>query len=97
MYSFENNVLPTLRCYNARPLQDIRKIALGCVVLLAREWSLGHQLHGVHLRPVHLGVGESHPRAFDTDRPLDDFKSRAGTQKPLQEPEVAAWNRLGRP
>ena len=80
MYSFKNNVISTLLRYNAGSLQDIAKISLGRAVLLARGRSLGHQLHGVHLRPVHLGAGKGHSRAFDTDRPLDGVKPRAGME-----------------
>ena len=41
MYSFKNNVIHTLSHHNARPLQDIRKVSLGCAVLLALRRPLG--------------------------------------------------------
>ena len=66
MSSFKNNVLPTLRCCKSRALQDIRKISLGCAVLLALRRPLGH-LDGVHLRPPHLATSEGHAGSFDTD------------------------------
>ena len=78
MYSFKNNVLSTLLRYNAGSLQNIFKIPFERAVLLARGRSLGHQLCGVHLRPVHLGAGQGQSRAFDADRPLDGIKPRAG-------------------
>ena len=96
MSSFENNVLPALRGYNTRPLEDIRKIALGCTVLLALRRPLG-QLDGVHFRPPHLAASEGHPGTFNTDRPRYNLKTRAGTNKPLYKPEVAAGYRHGRP
>jgi len=97
MYSFENNVLRTLRRHNTRPLQDIFKIPLGRAVLLALRRSLGHKLDGVHLRPPHLDAGEGHARALDADRPLDDVQPRAGIHQPLHETEVAAGYSFGRP
>ena len=96
VYLVENNILPTLRGYNTRPLKDIRKIALGCTVLLALRRPLG-QLDGVHFRPPHLAPSKGHPGTYNTDRPLYDLKSREGTNKPLHEPEVAAADGFGRP
>ena len=95
--SFKNNVLSTLLRYSAGSLQDIIKIPLGHAVLLARRRSLGRELDGVHLRPLHLDTGEGHPRTFDADRPLDGIKPRAGIDQPLHEPEVAAGYGFGRP
>ena len=67
MYSFKNNVLSTLIRYNAGSLQDIAKISLGRAVLLALGRFLGRELDGVHLRPLHLDVGEGHPCTLDAD------------------------------
>ena len=97
MYSVKDYIFHTLLRYNAGSLQDIAKISLRRAVLLALGRSLGRELDDIHLRPLHLDTGEGHPRTFHTDRPLDDFKSWAGTYKPLHEPEVAAGNRLGGP
>ena len=94
MFSWEYNILRTLLRHKAGPLQDTIKI--GSTMLLALRWPSGH-LDGVHLRPPHLATGEGHAGTFYTDRPLDDVKSRASAYKPLHEPEVAAWNRLGGP
>ena len=71
MYSFKDYILSTLLRHSAGSLQDIFKIQLGHAVLLARGRSLGRNLHGVHLHPVHLDSGEGHAHAFDADRPLD--------------------------
>ena len=54
MTSFKDNVFGALSLYNAGSLQDIIKIPLGLAVLLARGRSLGGELDGVHLRPLHL-------------------------------------------
>ena len=97
MHSFKDYILLTLLRHKAGSLQDTVKIQLGCAVLLARGRSLGHQLRGVHLRPMHLSAGKGHSRAFNTDRLLDGFKPRAGAEKPLHESEVAAGNGFGRP
>ena len=56
--------------YNAGSLQDIIKIPLGRAVLLASGLSLGRELDGVHLRPLHLDAGEGYPRTLDADRLL---------------------------
>ena len=89
MYSFKDYILRTLLRHNAGSLQDIAKISLGGAVLLGVGRSLGRELDGVHLRPLHLDTGEGHPRTFDADRPLDGIKPRAGIDQPLHEPEVA--------
>ena len=96
MYSFKNNVLPTLHCYSARPLQDIHKIVLGCAVLLAL-WRPPGQLDGVHLRPPHLATGEGHARTFNTGRSLDDVQPRTSVHQPLHESEVAVGHSFGWP
>ena len=96
MYSFKNNVLSTLLRYNAGSLQNIFKIPLGRAVLLVSGRSLGRELDGVHLHPLHLDAGEGHLCTLDADRPLDDVKSRESVYKPPHEPKVVAWNRLGR-
>ena len=67
MYSFKDNILSTLLRHTAGPVQDTVKIQLGHAVLLARGWSLGRNLHIVHLHPMHLDSGEGHARAFDAD------------------------------
>ena len=67
------------------------------MVLLALGRTLGRELDGVHLRPLHLDAGEGHPRTLDADRPLDDVKPGAGIDQPLHEPEVAAGYSFGRP
>ena len=90
MYSFENYVLSTLLRHNARSLQNIFKIPLGRAVLLASGRSLGRELDGVHLRPLHLDAGEGLPRTLNADRPLDGIKPRAGIEQPLHAAEVAA-------
>ena len=97
MTSFKDNVFGALALYNAGSLQDIIKILLRLAVLLARGRSLGRELDGVHLRPLHLDTGEGHPRTFDADRPLDGIKPREGIDQPLHEPEVAAGYGFGRP
>ena len=66
MYLFENSILPALRCYKSRSLQDIRKISLGCAVLLALRRPPGH-LGGIHLRPPHLAMSEGHAGTLDAD------------------------------
>ena len=97
MYSFKDNVFCALALYNAGSLQDIVKILLGRTVLLARGRSLGRELNGFHLRPLHLDTGEGHPRTFDANRPLDGVKLRAGIDQPLYESEVAAGQGVSRP
>ena len=97
MTSLKDNIFGALALYNAGSLQDIIKVPLGRVVLLACGRSLGRELDGVHLRPLHLDAGEVHPRTFDTDRPLDGIKPRAGIDQPLHEPEVATGYGCGRP
>ena len=57
-------------------------------MLLALRRSLLHQLHGVHLGPVHLPTGESPACTFDADRLLDDFQPWAGIHKPPHQAEV---------
>ena len=66
-------------------------------MLLAHGRSLGRELDGVHLRPLHLDTGEGHPRTFDVDRSLDGIKPRAGSNQSLHEPEVAVGYGFGRP
>ena len=97
MYSFKHDVLSTLPRYNAGSLQDVVKISLGRAVLLAFGWSFGRELDGIHLRPLHLDTGKGHPGTFDTDRPLDGVKPRAGIEQPLHETEIAAGYGFGRP
>ena len=97
MLSWENYILGTLLRHKAGSLHDTVIVHLGFAMLLARGRTLGHQLRGTHLRPVHLGAGESHPRTFNADRPLDSIKPRAGTDKTLHESEVATGHGLGRP
>ena len=97
MYSWKYNILSTLLRHNAGSLEDIVKIPLGHAVLLASGRSFGHQLRGIHFRPVLLGAGEGHSRAFNADRPLDGIKPRAGTDQPLHESEVDARNSFCRP
>ena len=97
MYSWEYDILGTLLRHKAGSLQDTVKVQFGSAVLLALRRPLGHQLRGVHLRPMHLSAGKGHPRAFDSDRPLDGFKPRAGTDKLLHESEVATRHGFRRP
>ena len=97
MFSVEYNILRTLLRHKAGSLQDTVEIQLGSTMLLALRWPLRHQLLGIHLHLVHLDAGEGHPCTFNADRPLYDFKSRADTNKPLHEPEVAAGYGFGRP
>ena len=97
MYSFKDNVFRTLALHNAGSLQDILNIPLRRAVLLAHGRSLGCELHGVHLRPLHLDAGEGHPHTFDADRPLDGIKLRACIDHPLHESEVAAGQGVSRP
>ena len=66
-------------------------------MLLASGRSLGRELDGVHLRPLHLDEGEGHPCTLDADRPLDDVKPGAGIDQPFHESEVAAGYSFGRP
>ena len=67
MFSWEYDILGTLLRHKAGSLQDTVKIQFGSAVLLSLRWPLGHQLLGIHLRPVHLGAGKSHPRTFNAD------------------------------
>ena len=97
MYSFKSNILSTLVRHNAGSLQDTIKIQFGLAVLFALGRPLGHKLHGVHLRPLDLGVGERHACAFNADRSLDDVQPRAGIYQPLHEAEIAAGYSFGRP
>ena len=97
MYSFKDYILGTLLRHKARALQDTVIISFGSAVLLAFQGALGHQRRCVHFRPMHLRTDKGHTRTFNTNRPLYDFKSGAGTHKPLHETEVAAGHRLGRP
>ena len=97
MYSFKDYILGTLLCRKVGALQDTVIINFGSVVLLALRWTLGHQRRGVHLQPMHLCTGKGHPRTFNANRPLYDFKWWAGTQKPLHELEVAAGHSFGWP
>ena len=97
MHLFKNNVLRTLRRYNTRPLQDVSKIPLGCAVLRALGWPLGHNLDGVHLRPPDLDAGEGHTRALGADGPLDGVQPRSGIHQPLHEAEVTAGYSFGWP
>ena len=83
--------------YNAGSLQDIIKIPLERAVLLARGRSLGRELDDVHVRPLHLDMGEGHPRTFNADRPLDGVKPRAGIDQTLHESEVTAGYGSARP
>ena len=78
MYSFKDYIFSTLLHHIAGSLQDIAKISLGSAVLLASGRSLGRDRDDIHLRPLHLDMGEGHPRTFDADRPLDGVKRRAG-------------------
>ena len=97
MYSFKDYIFRTLLRYNAGSLQDIAKISLGHAVLLALGRSLGRELDGIHLRPLHLDTGEGHPRTFDTDQPLHGVKLGASIDLPLHETEVAAGYGFDRP
>ena len=97
MLSGENDILGTLLCHKAGSLHDTVIVHPGLAMLLAHGRALGHQLRGIHLRPMHLGTGESHPHTLNTDRPLYDLKPQAGTNKSLHKPEVAAGYRRGRP
>ena len=97
MSSFKDNVFRILALYNVIPLEDIIKISLRRAVLHASGRSLGRELDGVHLRPLHLDTGEGHPHTFNTDRPLDGVKPRAGIDQPLHEPEVAIGHSFDMP
>ena len=97
MLSWENDILGTLLRHKAGSLHDTIIVLLSLAMLLALGRTLGHQLCGIHLRLVHLGTGESHSCTLNTDRPLDDFKSRAHTHKSLHKPKVTAWNWIGGP
>ena len=90
MYSWKYNILSTLLHHKAGPLQDIVKIQLGGAVLLARGRSLGRELDGVHLRPLHLDTGEGHPCTFDADRPLDGIKPGVDINQQLLRAREAA-------
>ena len=67
MLSWENDIIGTLLRYKPGSLRDTVIVLLGLAMLLALGRTLGHQLHGIHLRPVHLGAGESHLRTFNED------------------------------
>ena len=96
MYSWDYDILSTLLRHKVGSLQDTIKIQLGSAVLLPLRRPLGHQVRGVHLRPMHLDSGEGDARAFDADRTLDGIKLRAGIDQPLHEPEVATGQELDR-
>ena len=83
--------------YNAGSFQDVIEIPLRHAVLFACGRSLGRELDGIHLRPLHFDTGEGHPRTFDADRPLYGIKPGAGIDQPLHEPEVAVGYGFGRP
>ena len=57
--SFKYYIFRTLVRYKTGTLQDTLIIYLGVAMLLALRRPLIHQLHGVHLGPVHLRTGES--------------------------------------
>ena len=88
MYSFKNKVLSTLLCHNAGSLQNIFKIPLGRVVLLARGRSFGRELDGIHICPLYLDAGKGHPCTFNTDRSLHGFEPWAGTRYGLGRPQL---------
>ena len=90
MFSWEYDILRTLLCHKAGPLQDTIKIVLGSTMLLALRRPLGHQLLGIQLCPMRLDAGKCHSRTFNADRPLYGFKPWTGTYKPLNKNEVAA-------
>ena len=96
MLSWEKNILGTLLRHKAGSLHDTVIVHLGLAMLLARGRTVGHLLRGIH-RPVHVGVGESHPRTFNANQPLDGIKLRAGIDQSLHESEVATGHGLGRP
>ena len=61
MFSWEYDILCTFLRYKAGSVQDTVIVYLGSAVLLALRRPLGHQLRGVHLRPMHLSAGKGHP------------------------------------
>ena len=97
MFFGEYDILGTLLRHKVGSLHDTIIVLLGLAMLLALRQTLDHQLCGIHLRPVRLGTGESHPRIFNAGRPLDSIKPRAGTDQPLHESKVATRHGLGRP
>ena len=97
MLSWENDILGTLLRQKTGSLHDTVIVHLGLAMLLARGRTLGHQLRGIHLRLVRLGMGKSHPHTFNADQPHDSIKPRAGSDQPLHESKVATRHGPGRP
>src|SRR5215216_5223363 len=86
----KNNIFRTLALYNTGSFQDLVKIALRLLVLLARGRPFGCELGGIHLRPLHLDAGKGHLGTFDAGRPLYSGNPRTSIDEPLHESEIAA-------
>ena len=94
---FRYHIFCTLVHYETGTLQDTLIVHLGVTMLLARRRPFLHQLHGVHLGPLHLHTGESPACTFDADGPLYDFQPWAGIHKPPHQAELAVGKGVARP
>ena len=66
-------------------------------MVISYKRTLGCNIGGLHLCPVHLDAGEGHPGTFYAHRPLDDVNMRHCIDKPLHQTKTAARDGFGRP
>ena len=83
----KNYILGTLIRHKAGTLQDALIIHLGLAMLLALRWPICHQLHSIHLAPVHFNTGKGPTGAFDAYGALDDFKRGQASASRLTSPK----------
>ena len=83
--------------YKAGTLQDALIIRFWGAMLLARWWSVLHQLLRIHLAPVHFSTGKGPAGTIDIDGALDDFNPWTDIHQPPHQPEVAPMNGFLRP
>ena len=76
--SLEHDILRALSLYSTGTFYDLLKIVLGWILASCR--TLGCNAGGLHICPICLNAGKSHPRTLYACRPLLDIYPCSGTK-----------------
>ena len=97
VHLFTYNIFRALALYQAGALLDVLQIILRRAMVISYKRTLGCNIGGLHLCPVHLDAGEGHPGTFYACRPLNGVDMRHCIDKSLHQTEIAVRNGFSRP
>ena len=95
--SLEHYIFRALTLYQAGGIQDVFKIELRLITVLALGWTPRSNINGLHLSPKCFDSGKGHPCTLNARRPLHSIDMWHRVDKPPHQAKITTRNRFSRP